>query len=199
MSKKFLVLLIALFLGLFIVGCGKATLTLSETEVKLLVGESYTINPVTDDVNDVEYVVKDTTLLSISGNKITALKAGTTSVELSLKSSPDVKASLSVIIEDAPAVVITGSNIVYHEEEVQLTATLVNVEGEVVWESDNESVVSVDANGKVKGLKLGSATISAKVGEVVGTFDISVQRKPEITISGADEVLIEETITLKAS
>jgi len=199
MSKKILVLLIALVLGLFIVGCGKATLSLSETEVKLLVGESYTINPVTDNVEDVEYVVKDTTLLSISGSKITALKAGTTSVELSLKSNPEVKASLSVVIEDAPAVVITGSNIVYHEEEVQLTATLVNVEGEVVWESDNESVASVDENGKVKGLKLGSATISAKVGEVVGTFDISVQRKPEITISGADEVLIEETITLKAS
>jgi len=195
MSKKILVLLIALVLGLFIVGCGKATLSLSETEVKLLVGESYTINPVTDNVEDVEYVVKDTTLLSISGSKITALKAGTTSVELSLKSNPEVKASLSVVIEDAPAVVITGSNIVYHEEEVQLTATLVNVEGEVVWESDNESVASVDENGKVKGLKLGSATISAKVGEVVGTFDISVQRKPEITISGADEVLIEETIT----
>ncbi len=198
MNKKFLVVLLTLVLSLFIAGCKTPTISLSDTEIKLTVGESYTINPVTDDINSVVYTVQDATLLSIQGNKITALAAGTTSVELTLKDYPEVKASLSVVIEDAPAVVITGSSIVYAGETTQLSAQLVNLEGEIEWESDNEAVASVDANGVVTGLKLGSATISAKCGEVVGTIDISVQRKPEITISGDSEVVVDGTIQLEA-
>ena len=201
MNKKFLVVLLTLVLCLFIAGCSKPTLSLSETEVKLTVGDTYTINPVTNvkESDAVNYVVSDSSLLAIEGNKITALKAGTASVELSLKANPEVKASLSVIIEDAPAVVITGSSVVYIGENTQLTATLVNLQGEVAWESDNEACATVDQNGKVTGIKLGAATITATCGEYVGTFDINIQRKPEIEIRGDKQIVVENYIELKLS
>ena len=202
MSKKILVILLTLVVSLLVVGCSSGpSLSLSETEIKLGIGESYTISPITDvEGSDVvDYVVADPTILAIEGNVITALKEGTTTVKLSLKDKPAVTASLKVVIEVAPGIEITGSSVVYIGESTQLTAVLTGITGEVEWFSDNDTVAIVDQNGKVSGNKLGSATITAVCGEYEAMIDIYVQRKPVIVISGEKQLQIGNTITLTES
>ena len=97
MSKKIYVFMLTLFLSLLLFGCGtKPTLSLSETEIKLYVGEEYIINPVVTGLEGtdlVKYEVQDPSILSIEANVITALKAGQTSVTISLKEDNNIKTS----------------------------------------------------------------------------------------------------------
>ena len=93
--------------------------------------------------------------------KITASKAGykTTSV--------NIKVELQKIT-------ITGEkNSIAMEETLQLTAS----EQGVTWASDNQEVATVDQTGKVTGVKVGSAKITAsKDGFDAGSFNITVTR-----------------------
>lgn len=52
-------------------------------------------------------------------------------------------------------------------------------EKEVKWSSSNESVATVDANGKVSIKNTGNATITAKISSVSSTCTISSQKKEE--------------------
>ncbi len=58
----------------------------------------------------------------------------------------------------------------------QLTAALTpgNATSEVVWTSDNEAVVSVDQTGKITGVDVGTATITATAGSVSDTCAVTV-------------------------
>ena len=86
MNKKFLVFLLTLFLSLLIVGCGsKATIKLSQSEIKLYVGEMFEIYPIVTGVegNDaVKYEAEDSTIVSVDGNVITALSVGETTFNI---------------------------------------------------------------------------------------------------------------------
>ena len=49
--------------------------------------------------------------------------------------------------------------------------------GTVTWSSSDEKVASVDQNGKVTGIGVGSAVITAKIGDAVATCDVKVGAK----------------------
>ena len=200
MNKKFLVLLLTLVLCLFVTGCKKPSLSLEETSVNLTVGDSYEIKPVLVDIEGdvVTYDVADKTLLSVQGNVITALKAGKTTVEVYLTKYPEQKASLEVIIKEAPHVVVTGENVVYATKEIQLQATLVELEGEIIWESSDKTVAIVDDNGLVKAIKAGTVTISAFCGDHEGTLQITVKPMPILDIEGEEVVGVGKEIELEA-
>ena len=80
-----------------------------------------------------------------------------------------------------PALVLTSDSLSVKERKtVQLTASVTNVETqpEIIWSSSDESIATVDSNGKVKGVKVGRVIITAKavVGEttLVGDFALNV-------------------------
>ena len=202
MNKKFLVFLLTLFLSLLIVGCGsKATIKLSQSEIKLYVGEMFEIYPIVTGVegNDaVKYEAEDSTIVSVDGNVITALSVGETNVIASLKDYPEQKAILKVVVEEEPQIIVTGSN-VYIGCETQFSAQVIGIEGTVEWSSDNETVATVDQNGVVTGKQLGGAAIIAKVGDYEGMLEIVVKRQPQIIITGETEVIVGGTSKLKAS
>lgn len=202
MSKKIYVFMLTLFLSLLLFGCGtKPTLSLSETEIKLYVGEEYIINPVVTGLEGtdlVKYEVQDPSILSIEANVITALKAGQTSVTISLKEDNNIKANLTVNVEEEPSITVTGGP-VYIGVETQFTAVLSGIEGTIEWSSDNEKVATVDQNGVVTGKQLGGAAIIAKVGDYEGMVEIVVKRQPQIIISGEKEVIVGGTSKLTAS
>ena len=56
----------------------------------------------------------------------------------------------------------------------QLTATVTDIEEEVVWSSSNESIVKVDQEGKVTAVEEGTATITAKAGKKSATCKVTV-------------------------
>ena len=82
------------------------TLTFKELEVELNVGEQYTLNPVITELSGtdlVKYVIDETDLISISGNTVTALKAGNATIHASLKEYDDISVDISIVITARPA------------------------------------------------------------------------------------------------
>lgn len=78
-----------------------------------------------------------------------------------------------------------------------------NADKQVSWESSAPSVVSVDANGKVKALKEGTAVITAtsKLDSSLKascTITVSAQRAPSITITGAQDLAKGKSLKLTA-
>ncbi|MBR1984080.1 MAG: Ig-like domain-containing protein [Clostridia bacterium] len=61
-----------------------------------------------------------------------------------------------------------------------------DTELQVVWSSSDENVVSINQNGKIVGMSLGTATITATVGEATDTCQITVKlptdNKPQILL-----------------
>ncbi len=73
------------------------------------------------------------------------------------------------------SVIIDKSEItIEYGKTAQLTATVTDIEEEVVWSSSNESIVKVDQEGKVTAVEEGTATITAKAGKKTATCKVTV-------------------------
>ncbi len=66
----------------------------------------------------------------------------------------------------------------------------VDVDGDspVAWSSDDEEIATVDENGTVKGLKVGTATITATVEEASASVTVTVD--PDVYVAGYDRILL---------
>ena len=73
---------------------------------------------------------------------------------------------------------------------------------DVVWTSSDETVIEIDETGKIKALKAGKATITAKSGDYTDSIDITVKEIPitavEIELEN-NKLKVGETITLVTS
>ena len=203
MMKKFLFSLFILVMCILIAGCGsKPQITLSEEELVLAVGEMYFINPVVTGVKGsalINYDVDNEEVLSIEDNCIEAYKEGNATIVLSLQDYPDVKCELKVTVTAEPNITIEGKDFVYVGGETQLKANVSGISENIVWSSSDETVATVDSNGKVTGKKLGKVTIIAEGGDYYAEFAMTVKRMPEIVINGDSEVIVGGTIKLEAS
>ena len=88
-------------------------------------------------------------------------------------------AEVSVKGEEAPKLSVTLDKetlSVTEGKTAKLTAAVVPEEkaGELVWSSSDETVATVDQNGVVTGVKVGEATITAKVGDVSAECKVNV-------------------------
>lgn len=198
MKKVFILLVFSLFV-LLLVGCKKPSLSLDETSINLTVGDTYAIRPVLVDIEGdvVTYEVNDKTLLFIEGNIITALKAGTTSVDVFLTKYPEQKVVLEVVIKDIPELILSGEQVLYTTQEVQLNAKLVELTGEITWETSNDKIATVDNKGLVKAIKAGTVTITAKCGEYESSLEITVKNMPVLSIEGKGKVAVGKEIQLE--
>ncbi|MBQ4060416.1 MAG: Ig-like domain-containing protein, partial [Bacilli bacterium] len=203
--KKFFFVLLFALLCVSIIGCEdeKPSLKLDENSIELKVGESYTIIPgivhfESPEPDPISYSVSDPEVLEISGNKITAIKAGNASVVLELKGYSDVTATLNVKVVDNKKVIVEGDKEVEVGKTITLTANLENVEGDVVWSSSDNEVATVE-NGVVTGVKAGTVTIKATVSDLVGELEITVKEATKgLVINGPDKVNEGSQITLEA-
>lgn len=94
--------------------------------------------------------------------------------------------------EDVASVSVAPESVAYVfiGNTVKLNATLENISGTLVWSSNNTDIATVDANGLVTAKAMGKVTITATVGDVEGSCDITVYPSNEetITISQAIEI-----------
>lgn len=76
-----------------------------------------------------------------------------------------------------------GKNVIEVNEELTLMVKTTDGESteglETTWKSSDESVATIDENGKVKALKVGVTTITVKVGDKTASFIITV-KEPEV-------------------
>ncbi|MDY7231665.1 Ig-like domain-containing protein [Hyalangium rubrum] len=130
----------------------------------------------------VEFVSADPKIVEVSGTTLTAKAPGATQVTATsgaLKQNIDVTVKLpevaSVAFDAAPANVKVG-------ESVQLTVLAKTAEGANIegvthaFASSNEKIATVDATGKVTGVKPGVATITVKNGEKTAETKLTVKK-----------------------
>lgn len=100
---------------------------------------------------------------------IIVVPAGTANNGDSSKDDSDSKATTSLTVDPKTAEMVVGAT-------QQLTATTEPANAEVTWTSSDTNVATVDANGKVTAVGVGTATITATSGELFDTATITVTR-----------------------
>lgn len=110
---------------------------------------------------------------------ITGVSDGTATITVSCNADASVKASFSVeVYSDLRSIQITGASYVTAGETLALqtvrspsSVSAANVQ----WSSSDERVLTVDANGVVTGVAPGYATVTAGIGDVKGTKEMTCE------------------------
>ncbi|SCN24518.1 Pullulanase precursor [Clostridium sp. N3C] len=168
------------------------TIELSKNTIGLEAGKyTYLTAVVKDQTNRiipnavVTWSADESGVVSVSkSGKITALKDGTALVTAKVgEATATVKVNVGKLVPTT--INISGSNSVYTDAQVTLTATVKDQFDQILttgitWSSSDESIATVNASGVVTGIKPGTVTIKAKAGdaeqELVMTVKKSVKR-----------------------
>ena len=177
MKKIFFVFLFS-FLLVFMASCDKTqpTLKTDDIEVNLYVGDTYDLNIKVMDLESfkLKYLIDNNEVIEVNDGTLKALKEGEANITVSLNEYEDVTPlKIKVIVTTKPSVTITGLASVEVDEEITLSVELIALEGDIVWTSNDESIATVN-NGKVKGLKAGTVTITATCNNYSDTFEVTV-------------------------
>jgi hypothetical protein len=131
----------------------------------------------------VEFTTGDAAIVEVNGTTLTAKAPGTTQVTAtsgSVRQPIDVTVKLpevaSVAIDGAPASLKVG-------ESAQLNVVAKAADGAAInglthtFTSSNDKLATVDATGKVTGVKPGAVTITVKNGEKTADAKITIKKK----------------------
>lgn len=170
-----------------------------KTTITFSCGESLTMDEWTttrlsasaSDKSSVAMTAADPSMLYIRGSNVTALKAGTTTITATAGKKKDVTATLKVTVnakaENRPVLSITGDSELAVGQTLKYGASLSGVDAAdyvVSFETEDKSVATVDAEGKVTALKSGKTKLIAK------TTYRSVEFKAEKSIEIANEIKV---------
>ena len=163
------------------------SVSLDKASLSMQVGETETLTATVkpDDATDktVVWTSSDDAVASVSNGKITALKSGKAIITaksgtFSAECVVTVTVPVSSITLDKTALSLAMG------ESATLSATVKPddaTDKTVTWSSSNESVASVD-NGKVTALTIGQAKITAVVGNITASCDVTVYRSDNVII-----------------
>lgn len=167
----------------------KATaIELNATERYLEIGSSfdltYTLSP-SYATSDVVYTSSNDAVASVDGNgKVTAIASGTATIT-AIASNGNVSAvcTVSVVEKYVELTAITMNQTQLSvtpgwQEQLQVIfdpADATNTK--TVWESTNDDIVSVDANGLITAHTVGTATVTATVGTLTASCEITVEEQ----------------------
>ena len=107
---------------------------------------------------------------TVDDGKITAKQEGTVIIYAEYQG---LKAEHTIEIVLKREVKIIGDSEVDLNDTIELSVSLLNLNGNVTWSSSDTSIATV-VDGVVTGKKLGKATITAEVEGVKGTFEVTV-------------------------
>lgn len=168
------------------------TVTLNQTQLDLNVDDTYTLVATVNPANTqgtVNWTSSNTNVAKVENGVITALSTGQTTITASIGN-----ASATCIVNVSEGEV-TLNSISLNKTELNINvgdnATLVatknptNAPGDIVWESNDSNIVSVDQNGNLEAKAVGTATITASVGDIKAQCTVNVTEKTtsEVDIS----------------
>ena len=179
-------------------GISVTGVSLPESSTTLEKGETYQMEPVVDpsDATDksVAYQSSDTSVATVTdAGLVTAVGGGPATVTVTTNDGgfqADLAVTVTVAADgvtiDAPQTSIgTG-------QTMQLTANVSPADATnttVTWESDNDAIATVDANGLLTGVAEGTATITVTTddGDFTDTQDIDVVAPVDVTGVAIDQ------------
>lgn len=147
-------------------------ISISKTELNLTEGDkaslTATITPQDATDKTVTWTSSNESIATVSASgEVTAVKAGSATITASSSNGKTAvcKVNVNPLIIQVSSIVLDRDNAVLKVgESVSLTASIVPVNATdktIIWSSDNESVATVDNNGTVTAITIGSATITA--------------------------------------
>lgn len=153
---------------------------------------AYTLEPADTTEDDVTLSVADESVAKLEGDKLVAIRDGTTKITAT---SGIVKTSAKVTVTTKVEQITLDSNegVLTVGNSVTVTATVTPdnaTNATVNWTSSDETVATVDSNGKVTAVAAGSATITATSesdGDVSADYALTVNKaaaKPATRYSG---------------
>ena len=165
-----------------------------------------TVKPENATNKKITYVSSDYSVATVDSNGniygvspgtavITATSSNGSSNSVSIKVN-NTNIKVNKITLDQNVKISTGKSITIGYVITPSNAT----EKDVIWSSSDTSIVKVDSNGIVTGIKDGTAHITATVGDVSGTTVVTVSSIPvtKITLNTANlNLIVGETSTLK--
>lgn len=146
----------------------------------LLEGQTKTISATVTPLNATSPIIwtsSDESVATVKNGLVRALSPGTTTITARIDS---VSASCTVTVEEAPD--LEGITINNTELDLQVgdTTKLIGTKnppdasGTIEWVSSDEDVVTVDKNGNVNAIGIGTATITASCEGFTATCDVTV-------------------------
>ena len=109
---------------------------------------------------------------------VTRSIAWTASWALNAGYDDDILYTYTEAISNATLTLDKESDTVLYGTEIQLVATATEGYG-IAWRSSNEDVAKVDKNGKVTTVGVGTATITATLGNAKDTYEVEATESPE--------------------
>ena len=151
-----------------------------------------TITPTTASDKTISWESGDESKVTVDGGVVTAVGNGTTTVTGTVDGKSD---SITVhVITSATGVTITeGSTYEIeknHTAQLHAVVTPGDSTDNVVWSSDDETVLSVDSSGEINAHKAGTATIKARAGNKEATIEVTV------VVKATSFTISEDSITL---
>ena len=176
-----------------------AGVSLNKSTLELYVGDTYqlsaTVLPNTAIDKSLKWESSASSILSVDTNgKVSALKEGSATITVTTKDGGYTD-KVTVTVKTKPVVKVTGvsldkTSLNLTEGDTSKLVATVNpgnaTNKNVTWSSSNASVVTVDANGNVRALKAGNATITVttKDGSYTAKVTVTVKAKPVVKVTG---------------
>lgn len=151
---------------------------------------TYDDDSTADVTEEAEWTSSDEDIATINADGLaSAVGAGETTITGSI-GGQDASTTLTVSDAQLVAINITPSDwTVPAGTAGPLTATglyedgtFQNLSGDVVWASDNEAAVTVDDTGAAVAVAVGTAEISATLGDITGTTTVTVTSSPLVNV-----------------
>ena len=149
-----------------------SSVTLNKRSLTMQVGKtqtlSVTVKPTNADIRNVIWTSSNTKVATVDSNgKVRGIKKGTVTITATAADGSGKNAACKVTVVKK---IVTGvtikckANTVKVKKTLTLTATVQPTNADikdVTWKSSNTKVATVDSNGKVRGIKKGTVTITA--------------------------------------
>lgn len=166
------------------------SIAVDKEEAELAIGEHLKLN-VTAAPEDAEtgrllWLTSDRSVATVDqdGN-VSALKKGTVTITVKA-GTMTAECRLTVVGIRPEGIKLDCSELeVVVGQTYQFTATVTPEDAEyepIQWTSSDESVLTVDVQGLAKGIKTGSATVTAEIGSIKATCSVAVKEMGEIQV-----------------
>ncbi|WP_415970957.1 Ig-like domain-containing protein [Anaerotignum lactatifermentans] len=163
--------------------------TLDKTSLDLKTGDNTTltatVNPESATNKDVTWISDKPEIAAVEGGTVTAKAAGTAIIAVTtIDGGKIATCKVTVTPKTVPvsSIQVQGKGVIYVGDTTKLTATITPDGASnkaVTWDSQNKDIATVDQQGNVKALKVGTATITATAQDgsgISGSFVVTVQQ-----------------------